>query len=290
MIALLVKPSAWKKTKYRRMLDELVMQGAYIFSGHTQHDIAQEIAQLLTANEQVTVVACGGDGTVHLLVNAVGEYPVTFAVLPMGTGNDFARYLGIRDIQTGKQVLDQPHETTFDVGHIALDDGTRRRFIGVTSCGFDAQVNERANTYRGPAGTAKYIAALLGEIKSLRSLTLDIEIDGELDQREVVLLAIGNTSSYGGGMKVCPDANAQDGQFSVISVAPVTRTLLLRVFPRVFFGSHIKHPKVTSLNARSIRVGGEAFPMYADGERIGMGPATITISPQALVVKALSSQ
>lgn len=286
MLALLVKPAAWKKSKHAKILHELEFHGAHIIQSHTADDIKHEIQGLQDHHADITVVACGGDGTVHLLVNAIYDLPVTLAVLPMGTGNDFARYLGVRNLETALDLLQDTTAAQFDVGTIALSDGTVRHFVGITSCGFDAQVNERANTYRGPQGTAKYIAALLGELKALKSLSLDINVDGEIEHREVMMLAIGNTNSYGGGMKVCPQADAQDGEFSVISVAKVSRSLLLRVFPRVFAGTHINHPKVSSFVAREIRIDGDSFAIYADGERVGNGPARISITPQALLVKA----
>lgn len=290
MIALLVKPVAWKRAKFRRVLDGLVQGGAYVLQSHTARDIAQEVTQLLNQYGDVTVVACGGDGTAHLLANGVYGLDVTFAVIPMGTGNDFARYLGITDLDTALDTLHGSEFMGIDVGTVSLDDGTTRHFIGVTSCGFDAQVNERANTYRGPQGTAKYVAALLGELKSLKPLTIAVDVDGVSEVRTVILMAIGNTNSYGGGMRVCPQASALDGVFTVTSVEVVSRSLLLRVFPKVFTGSHIHHPKVSTFDAKTIRISGTAFPMYADGERIGMGPATIAISPQALLVKVKSPQ
>lgn len=286
MLALLVKPAAYKKKSHRRAIEQLHKSGAHIITAHTRESICAEVKLLLANHNDLTVVACGGDGTVHLLANSVFGLPVTLAVLPMGTGNDFARYLGINSVKRGLRVLHDNSVAMLDMGTIVLDDTSQRHFVGISSCGFDAQVNERANRYRGPQGTAKYIAALLGEIRQLTHLTVDLHSDGAVRQRQVTLLALGNTSSYGGGMKVCPQADAQDGLFDVIEVAAVTRRLLLRVFPRVFRGTHITHPAVTVFRTSQMRIAGATFPIYADGERVGMGPATISISPQALRVKA----
>jgi diacylglycerol kinase (ATP) len=287
VIALLIKPEAMRKKAHRKVIGELVNSGALLLSSHTPEEIRAEVSELISQHQSVTVVACGGDGTVHLLLNSVFGLEVTFAVIPMGTGNDFARYLKIVTPQLGLKALNSPAAVPLDVGTIELDSGQIRRFFGIASCGFDAQVNERANRYRGPQGTLKYIAALLGELKNLSTLHLDVDMGGETSRKEVVLLAVGNTSSYGGGMKVCPAADAQDGTFDILWVKPVTRNLLMRVFPRVFRGTHISHPKVEMSKASRVRLSGDVFPIYADGERVGMGPASIHISPQALLVKSL---
>lgn len=285
MLALLVKPAALRKKSYRQVIDSLEMQGAHILQGHSQEEIHNEVSELLERDGDLTVVACGGDGTVHLLVNSVFGLSITFAVIPMGTGNDFARYLKLRNAASGVAALHGNQTKRIDVGTIHLQDGYSRNFVGIASCGFDAQVNERANRLRGPQGTLKYVAALLGELRALNSLQLEVTLDSEPPTtKDVVLLAIGNTSSYGGGMKVCPAADASDGEFDVVEVKRVSRSLLLRVFPRVFTGSHISHPKVESFTARKVRIAGDAFPIYADGERVGIGPATVSITPQALTV------
>jgi hypothetical protein len=138
--------------------------------------------------------------------------------------------------------------------------------------------------YRGPQGTVKYVAALLGELRALRALHIQVAINDAVDNHEVTLMAIGNTSSYGGGMLVCPSADAYDSQLEVMRVARVNRRTLLRVFPRVFRGTHVSHPAVTMGQVSRLEIGGDSFPIYADGERIGMGPAVVSVIPAGLTV------
>ncbi len=281
--AILVKPAAWKKARYRKLLDQFVTDGAHLIAARNSADMRDEILSLMQDSpEPVTVVACGGDGTVHFAINACVGLPVNFSVVPMGTGNDFARYLGLKSPADGIAALASGNTQRIDVGVIELSDGQRRHFAGVASCGFDAQVNERANGYRGPQGTAKYVAAIFGELRRLRALPLKIHLDDSVVEQLVTLLAVANTSSYGGGMKICPTAIAHDGEFEVTCVDEVTRRELVKVLPRVFTGSHVTHPLVTQFRGRNIRVAGAPFPVYADGERVGMGPVTISILPGAL--------
>lgn len=284
MFALLVKPAVLRSRRFAPLVNEWTKQGATILQAHSTAEIRSEVEELMSgSSEPVTVVACGGDGTVHLLLNAVVGLDVRFAVVPMGTGNDFARYLGLKKARDAIEVAKSGVTRNIDVGHIALKDETRH-FLGIASCGFDAQVNERANTYRGPQGTVKYVVALLGELRALKALKVLVAIDDSASHHKVTLMAIGNTSSYGGGMLVCPQADAYDAKLEVMRVAEVNRRTLLRVFPRVFRGTHVTHPAVTMSRASRVEISGEDFPIYADGERIGLGPAAVTVLPAKLAV------
>lgn len=287
MLALLVKPTVAGKRAFRQVLSHFDETDVHIIQTHTSADIRAEVQTLCEQIDDVTVVACGGDGTVHLLINSVFGLPITFGVIPMGTGNDFARHIGIRTVASGVAAVQGDAVHQVDVGSISLADGTERKFLGIASCGFDAQVNERANRLRGPQGTLKYVAAMLGELRELKPIAVSVSANGSTAEQTLTLLAVGNTSSYGGGMKVCPAADASDGVFDVSQVQAVSRRMLLRVFPRVFRGTHVHHPAVTVFQTSAIQLSGVPFAIYADGERVGHGPATLRISPQALRVKTL---
>ena len=203
----------------------------------------------------------------------------------MGTGNDLARYLGIKKPKMGIAALSAGAPVKMDMGTIELIDGSIIRFAGIASCGFDAQVNERANTYRGPAGTLKYLVALAVELVKLNSREFMVSTNGgEHQAGRFTLIAVGNTSSYGGGLRMCPTADAFDQHFEVTYVDKVTRRLLVRVLPKVFWGGHTKHRQVTQSVAQKIEIGGDEFPVYADGEKIGHGPVVITLHPGAMRV------
>lgn len=285
MFALLIKPTVLRSVKGRRIVGAIQDLGAIALTGTTSSQLRDELAALQTKHDDLVVVACGGDGTVHLAVNSLPSLNTSIAVVPLGTGNDFARYLGIKDPKTGIAVLRSGVPANFDLGLIRLLDGQTRNFVGVASCGFDAQVNERANTYRGPAGTLKYLVALLVELSKLNSRELTVRTcETPVRTGAFTLIAAGNTSSYGGGMKMCPTANAQDGQLEVTYVGKVSRRLLLRVLPKVFWGGHVHHHQVTQEDCAEIEISGVPFPIYADGEMVGVGPATIQILPSVLRV------
>ncbi len=285
MYALLIKPKVKQTRSGRKILATITEFGAIELAGANISQLRRELESLQSVHQDLVVVACGGDGTVHLALNSLPDMQIPVAVVPLGTGNDFARFIGIKNPSEGLKVLSDGCATTIDHGVITLSDGETRKFVGVASCGFDAQVNERANRYRGPTGTLKYLFALLIELSKLSTRQLDILISGEVRRSErLTLVAIGNTTSYGGGMKMCPTADAHDGLLEVTFVAKVSRRVLLRVLPKVFWGTHVKHPLVTQTSCTTIDISGEAFPVYADGERVGVGPVSVHVVPGGLRV------
>jgi diacylglycerol kinase (ATP) len=285
MLALLVKPTLWKSRKTNSVLEGLQTSGAIVLQGSNSVELSIELAALQTIYPDLTLVACGGDGTFHLALNSLPDLQIPIALLPMGTGNDLARYLGIKKPKMGIAALSAGAPVKMDMGTIELIDGSIIRFAGIASCGFDAQVNERANTYRGPAGTLKYLVALAVELVKLNSREFMVSTNGgEHQAGRFTLIAVGNTSSYGGGLRMCPTADAFDQHFEVTYVDKVTRRLLVRVLPKVFWGGHTKHRQVTQSVAQKIEIGGDEFPVYADGEKIGHGPVVITLHPGAMRV------
>ena len=284
MLALIVKPTVWKSRKAKAVLEGLQGSGAIVLKGSNCTELRIELTELQRHYSDLTLVACGGDGTVHLALNSMPDN-VALAVIPLGTGNDFSRYLGIKNVKNALNVLATGQASALDYGLVTLANGVERKFLGVASCGFDAQVNERANTYRGPSGTLKYLAALFVELSKLSPSNFTVVSDGAALRCELLtLVAVGNTSSYGGGMKICPTANAADGLFEVTYVQAVTRRLLVRVLPKVFWGGHVSHPKVKQQTASVVELGGDSFAVYADGELIGKGPIKVELMPRGVRV------
>jgi diacylglycerol kinase (ATP) len=227
------------------------------------------------------IVACGGDGTVHLVLQGAASRSTALAIIPAGTGNDVARSLGIarKDHDQVARVIAR----SALAGRIRAIDLTRLEHgsrhvwsLGVTSTGLDSAVNERANRTRRFNGTTRYVLALLAEMRSFRTYEYVVTVDGERMDGPATLIAIGNGSSYGGGMLICPSASMTDGILDITWVDRASRTTILRVFPRIFSGSHVKHPAVRVLHGRTITVEAKGPVVYADGERIGDLPIVAT--------------
>jgi diacylglycerol kinase (ATP) len=141
-------------------------------------------------------------------------------------------------------------------------------FGAILSTGFDSVVNEKANSLRWPKGPMKYNVAIAMELPKFKPLSYLIELDNQVIETEAMLIAVGNGSSYGGGMKVCPGAVMTDGLFEVMVLRPVSKVEFIRVFPKVFSGQHIDHKQVDIYQSRRISLNAAAIA-YADGDRIG---------------------
>ncbi|MDI3418854.1 diacylglycerol kinase [Streptomyces luteolus] len=239
------------------------------------------------------LIAVGGDGMAGLALQAVAETRTPLGVIAVGTGNDFARALGlpIRDPaaagRLAAEALKSARIRDVDLGRVDGGRGGGRWFGTVLASGFDSRVNDRGNRMRWPAGRFKYDLAMVAELAAFRPVPYRIRLDdGPVLKVDATLVAVGNGSSYGGGMRICAGAVLDDGLFDVTVVGDCSRTTLLRVFPRVYRGTHLDHPKVTVHRAAKISVEAPDVSGYADGEPLGPLPLTARCVPGAVRVLA----
>ncbi len=260
-----------------------------------------DFAQLLDATRAAVrdkpdaLVVVGGDGMVNLGVTALEGTKVPLGVVPSGTGNDVARGLSIPIDDTEAAIealvaaLDRPPRV-IDAGTISfggVDEAPgRARFGCIVSAGFDALVNERANRMTRPRGRSRYTIALLIELAKLRPIEYTLTLDGVVHTERAMLVAVANNLSFGGGMKVAPEASLDDGLFDVVLVRPLGRLAFLRIYPRVFAGTHVADHRVVVHRARAVRVEAEGVVAYADGERIAVLPVDIEMDAGSLRVLA----
>jgi diacylglycerol kinase (ATP) len=238
-----------------------------IITATSAQKLRQNLSEYLdtNGNDCEGVISVGGDGLAHLVLQLVVPRKVPFTVVAAGTGNDFLRALGwqLDGLTAQLDAVTSRKPTPVDLGLVDSE-----WFGAILSTGFDSIVNEKANTLRWPKGPMKYNLAIAMELPKFRPLGYRIEIDGQIIETEAMLIAIGNGSSYGGGMMVCPDADMSDGLFDVMVLRPVSKFEFLRVFPKVFTGQHIHHPQVDIYRAAKVSLTAEAVA-YADGERVG---------------------
>lgn len=216
------------------------------------------------------VIAVGGDGVLHLALQILIPHQIPLAMIPAGTGNDFVRTLGwpldhLDDYLL--HILSNPPKAV-DLGLV-----DSRWFGAILSTGFDSVVNEKANTMRWPKGPNKYNAAIAIELPRFQPRHYEIDLDDRQISTQAMLIAVANGRSYGGGMLVCPHADIHDGLFDVMILHPVSKIEFLKVFPRVFKGTHITHPAVEIIRSKSVTIRATAVA-YADGERLGDTPLT----------------
>ncbi|GAA3578351.1 hypothetical protein GCM10022197_39700 [Microlunatus spumicola] len=148
--------------------------------------------------------------------------------------------------------------------------------------GFDALVNARANRMRRPRGAARYTVAALAELRTFRPLAYSLVVDGVPRDLEAMLVAVGNTSTYGGGLRICPPADPYDGWLDVTVIHPVGRAKLLQLLPQMRTGRFASDPCVEQLRARTVSVSGGGGIAYGDGEELGTTPVVATSVPGAI--------
>ncbi|SNT56602.1 diacylglycerol kinase [Actinacidiphila glaucinigra] len=230
------------------------------------------------------LVAVGGDGMVSLALQAVAGTGTPLGVVAVGTGNDFARATGLpirEPAAAGEAIARALKEES--VREIDLGRAGERWFGTVLASGFDSRVNDRGNRMRRPSGRLRYDVAMLAELAALRPIPYRITLDDGAEQEiEATLVAVGNGTSYGGGMRICAGAELDDGRFDICVVGPCSRSTLLRVFPRVYRGTHLGHPVVTVHRAAAITLAADGITGYADGEPLGPLPLTARTVPRAL--------
>ncbi|MBB6172040.1 diacylglycerol kinase (ATP) [Nocardiopsis mwathae] len=288
-IALLVNPASGRGRSAvvgSRLLRELRSRGAdvTVHIGRSPADSVRLAREAVAAGPDALAVV-GGDGLVHGALQAVVGTDVPLGIVPAGTGNDIARAFEVPRTVPGAAaaILD---------GGAADADTVRaggRHYLSVLACGFDSRVNERVNGFRFGLGRANYLIGLAAELSSFTPIPFTVEVDGQRLEAEGMLVAVGNTTSYGGGMRICPEAVADDGRLEVVFVHAVPRASFLRFFPRVFDGSHTGLDEVTVLRGRTVTISaagpaGRPVVGYADGERLSELPVTCEVVPGSVRV------
>lgn len=266
-------------------------------AGHTVVALDEANVELLRREAKRAVAAgadalvvVGGDGMVNLGINIVAQTGIPLGIVPSGTGNDLADGLGIPVSDTDAAIalllaaLQRPPRR-IDAG-IVRHGGLSTWFGCVLSAGFDATVNERANLMTRPRGRSRYVLALLRELATLRPIPYRVVADGVPLDTDALLIAVANNRSIGGGMRVVPHAGLDDGMLDLFVVKDMPKWRFLRLFPKVFSGTHTELDEVSFLPARTVTIDAPDVVAYADGERIGPLPVEVSVSPGALLVLA----
>jgi len=236
------------------------------------------------------LVTVGGDGMVQFGAEAALRSGLPLGIIPAGTGNDAARALGVP--RRGEAAVHRFIEAwprggrMIDVARAELPGGEVRHFVTALACGFDAVVNRQANSWRWPRGTLRYVAAIFRRIGRFQPVHYRLVVDGRAEDLDAVILTLANGSSFGGGLRIAPAARPDDGLLDLVTVSPISRLLLVLIFPLAFFGLHVHHPAVRVRRVRELILEQGGPVCHADGEAIAAPPLKVTVRPGALRVLA----
>ncbi len=286
-IALLTNPSSGKGAGARTAAIALPRLQEAGFHVETlvgrDADEAVELARAAVEDEVESLVVCGGDGMVHLAVQALAGTKTNLGIIPAGTGNDVARSLGVprRDPQAAADVVVGSHVRTIDLARAG-----HQYFVTVLATGFDSLVTERANALTWPRGQLRYNLATLAELRVFKPLSYALELDGAARRLDAMLVAVGNGPSFGGGLRITHGAEIDDGMLDVVIIKPMSKLELVRTYPKLYTGRHVTHPQYEHHRVRTVTVAAPGIVAYADGERIGPLPLTVEVVPRALRVLA----
>ncbi|GAA3533334.1 diacylglycerol kinase [Aeromicrobium panaciterrae] len=229
------------------------------------------------------VLVVGGDGALHGVLDHVADSDLVFGLIPAGTGNDTARSLGIpvKDVDAAVDLVIAGNVRTIDLAR-----ADEAYVATVVASGFDSKVNERANEMTWPRGNMRYNIAMVAELREFEPLPFTLVLDGKTIEREAMLVAVGNGPSFGGGLRICEGARMDDGLLDVVVINPVSKPKLLRVFPKLYKGTHVTLPEFERHLVKEVTLTSPGIVAYGDGERLGPLPMTTRIQPGALRVFA----
>ena len=286
MLRLIVNPSAGGGRALRRLPAveaALLAHGLALTVSRTRSlDHARALARdAVAAGDDVATL--GGDGLAGAVAGELRGTGRVLAVLPGGRGNDFLRKLGVPDDL--RRACDVAARGA--VREIDLADADGRAVLGIVSAGFDSDVQLIANATRLPLGGHVYVYATVRAMSRWRPARWELEIDGEARAFTGYSVAVCNSGVFGGGMRLAPDADLQDGMLDVVLAGQIPRLRYLAILPKVFSGSHVHEPALTVLRARRVRFSADRpFDAFADGDPVGELPTTVTVQPGALRVRA----
>jgi len=285
-LALLVNPhSAGGRTlKLLPRVEAALDARRIVFRLQKTRDLEHGVEQSLRAVEAGEVpVVMGGDGLVGAIGGALAGAETPLGIVPGGRGNDLARVLGIPDDPEGAVgVIAAGRVRRIDVG-----EANGKRFLGIASTGFDSEANRIANETRLPLGNLVYAYGALRALLSWKPVRFTIRVDEERIRFTGYTVAAANNRAYGGGMFVAPDAELDDGELDIVTLAEVGKLRFLGNLPKVFKGTHVDEDEVRVFRASHLELSASRpLAVYADGEHLTDLPASLRLLPRALSVLA----
>lgn len=245
-------------------------------------DLVRIAAESSASAHYDRVVVLGGDGTLNLAIREFDLAKGTLALIPTGSGNDFAKVMNIP--RNARQACDIALDGVVREVDVAL--ANNLRYLGVAGLGFDSEVADFANrNVRFLRGSAVYLYAIFRVLPKFTPRPVQIRAENGTRDEQIMFAAIGNTRQYGGGIRITPDASVDDGLLDLCIVHQTTRVELLKTLPKAYTGAHVKSAFVEMRRGKEFHFSSDqAMAVYADGEPLTRTPVSFGLAGQRLKV------
>ncbi|KAA0918549.1 diacylglycerol kinase [Dietzia sp. ANT_WB102] len=292
VVAILVNPAAGGGRGERiaaRAVDRLRARGLEVrlLCGDSAEQ-SLELAREAVASGVDALAVCGGDGMISLAVQAQVSSGVPIGIIPAGTGNDLAREYGIplNRPEVAADIIADGLVERVDLGRVTPDGGEAQVFASILCAGLDSAVNRRVNEMTILGGSLRYVLAAAWELPTYRPRRFRMVFDGgetpaDIVETDVMLSAFAITRSYGGNMKIAPDADRSDGLFDVVYLEKISAARLALHFPRIYSGTHIGMRGLKTRRCRTVRLEAADVEAFADGDAVAPLPVTVEVLPGA---------
>jgi YegS/Rv2252/BmrU family lipid kinase len=285
-LALLVNPTSGggrARTllpRVEKALDERRLSFRVEMTRSAEHAVEEALG---AADAGELPVVMSGDGLIGVVGGALVGTSVPLGIVPGGRGNDFARVLGIPAEPEGAvEILAEGHTRLVDVG-----EANGKRFLGIASVGFDSDCQDIANRTKLVRGRWVYAYSALRALATWKPARFTLRVGEENLRFSGWSVAAANSSTFGGGMRLAPDASLEDGEFDVVMVGQSGRLRYISNLPKVFKGTHVENEEVRIVRTSRLELSASRpFTIYADGDPLTDLPASLRVLPRALHVVA----
>jgi YegS/Rv2252/BmrU family lipid kinase len=251
-------------SRIKKFLEENKIPHTLKISQYPGH--SKELVRELVKEKVDSIIAIGGDGTINEISNSILDYNVPLGLIPMGSGNDYAKMI-YPDISWKNLFTSFPTAEIkyYDVGEVYVG---KERFIFVNGLGigFDAEVVKNLSRIKFLTGDLLYLVAVLMTFHQYRSIDLEIEWDDKKIGKKVFLFTVGCGKYLGGGFKLHPEADVEDGLFEISIIEEVGLIKFLTTIPKVFKGTHLGEKEVFYTRGKEVLIKGKRFNFHMDGE------------------------
>lgn len=228
-------------------------------------DAKAQVEKITSSGEKCTIVAVGGDGTLHEVINGFKNFDnCALGLIPLGTGNDFAATANIpNDVKKAAEIIAYKEPSPIDF--IVLSSGLR----SINSVGMGIDVDVLKRVYRGKRhGKSKYLFALISSLMHFKSCNFTIRYDGKEEKHFGLIAAIGNGRQFGGGIRLFPEAKIDDGYLDLFMVDYISKPKMVGAFIKLMRGKVNKIKNVTAVRVKSASFSNESenFTIQAEGE------------------------